>query len=261
MTAILLGRAPQGNFIVSDAIVSHPSQGKTKIYLSLSDKISRLFSCNYYCSLVGDMKVLDGINCLDDWYFIKNKISDFSKVETMKNALIAAEKYRTLWIAEGSELQPEDVATVYFVGQKRIFEYEIILKANKYQIERFRSFPEGEVVLNYGSDIETITNFNYPSKQVFVAAKKYIESFHKNAKRKAKRNPAINYLKYDFDNRFCGVVFTKDISKRPLLYSPFNKLSEAIASEANDLQVMWKLIDDKKFSWSPEDEDKHVRRK
>jgi len=260
MTAILVGRAPQGNFIVSDDIVSHKDKAKSYKEYDLEDKIIGLWASNCYCALVGDMKVLDGIRYLDDWFDGKNIKIDFSKAEIMKDALIAAGKVRERWIKQGCQLESNALAIVYFVNQEKVFEYKIILKNNIYNMENFRFLSDDEVIVNYGSAVETITNFTYSNEQIFQEATKYIESFHNTMKRKAKSNPKLKILHYDFVNRFCGVVYTKKKNERARLYSPFNKLSEVIAADAWTPKMKWKLIEDGKFSWSPEDDVKHPKK-
>lgn len=252
MTAILVGRTPNGNLLVTDAMVHHNNKAKSYNDFGLTDKIARLLSSKFYCSLVGDVKVRYGIEALDHWYDRQNIKIDFSKVETMNNALIVAEMYRKLWAKEGAYQTLQDSASVYFINQEQVFSYRIFYVKKKYHIDSFRYFSKDEVILNYGGDIEPITNLSFPNRQLFIVAKRKIESFHKKRKNQANKDPMTFVLDYDFGDRFCGVVYSKNPKEREQVYSPYNKLSEVIAAESELPRITWKLIEDEKFSWSPE---------
>jgi hypothetical protein len=253
MTVILVGKAPKGNLIVTDAMAAGNDRVRSYKECRLIDKIAWLRCAQFYCSLVGDANILDGIEYLDVWYLNKNLRLDFSKIEMMHNALTATEKCRELRRRQGYELLLNDYSNIYFINKEQVFEYEIILKRNKYIVENFKVFPTNKVVILYGNILEYIPNFAFPNDQLFDKAKDYIELVHKNCKKKAKIDNNFECLDYDFDNRFCGVVFSKKKNEMERFYSPYNKLSEAIAANADNPKTTWKLIEDKKFSWSPQD--------
>jgi len=252
MTVILVGRAPKGNLLVTDAIISHKEIAKSYKEYDLEEKILRLRASNFYCTVVGDAEVHDGIKYLDQWYDAKNIKIDFSKTEIMEYALIATDKIRERWIKDGCAQSSNAEANAYFVNQEQVYEYVLKIKNKKYHIENFRIFSDGEVIINYGLDIEKITGFNYPNNQLFEEAIKSIEAFHKKKKSEAKINPKTKFLHYDFVNRFCGVIFSKKKNESERQYSPFTKLSEVIAADAGYEKTTWKLIEDNKFSWSPD---------
>jgi len=260
MTAILVGRAPKGNFIVSDALASNKDNVKSYKECSLTNKIYRLLSSYCHCTLSGDATVLFGIQYLDEWNFQKGVDIDFTKWEVMQDALTATEKYNQVMHQE-SRLKPAcDFAMVYFVNKEQVFKYEITLKKNKYVIENFRLLSPGEVVIRYGSNEKPLTGFDHPADKLFGKAKESIESCHKFWKEVSEYEQEQYWLGYDFDNRFCGVVYPKEKNEKEMLYFPFILLSDIIAADAQDPKLTWKLIEDKKFQWSPKDNVKPKRK-
>lgn len=259
MTAILVGRTPNGNLLVADAMVTHTNKEKSYKDFGLDDKIARLLSSKCYCSLVGDGQVLCGIKALDDWYDRQNITIDFSKTETMADALTVAAMYKKLWTKEGCCFFSVNSASVYFINQENVFMYRIFYVNKKYHIDDFRRFSKDQVILNYFlnyfGDIEILSGFVFPNNKLFNAAKKEIELFHIKRKSQAAKDPLTVVLNYDFGGRFSGVVYPKNQKGREQRYSPYAKLSEVIASESTIPRVIWKLIEDEKFNWSPEDKD------
>ncbi|HPT71563.1 MAG TPA: hypothetical protein PLE74_04720 [Candidatus Cloacimonadota bacterium] len=247
MTAIIAGRTKSGNFIVTDAMASGTKKTRSYKDCKLDDKILPLQNPKCYCSLVGDATVLDGIQALDSWNDNLNASVDFSNPDVMRDALIATDKYWELLYKDGRAKPVNGFATVYFVSRQKVFEYVVTRKRDKYVIDNFRLFRRNEVVLNYASLTKKINHFEYPSERLYENAIRIIEDAHQWCKEG--KEPYT--LEYDFNNRFCGVVFSSVQNEREKLYSPFRTLSESIASEHLTPREFWNAIDNRRFRWSP----------
>ena len=248
MTVILLGRVPQGNFMVTDALVSDPSV-KIRSFndCQLGDKISTLSSAKSYYSLVGDATIVKGITDFDWWCMNKNISIDFARKDVMQNALETAETYIQMNEKLGSGSPAMQYTNVYFIDRDRVYEYIVGYIRKKYIIDTFRIFSDMEVLLNYSGTIKKIFNFDYPNNQLFKKATEFIDSAH--IANKQSKKPYT--LEYDFNDRFCGVVFSKNKMSKEKLYSPYKTLSEAIGKEMFPANEFWKLVQDKEFEWSP----------
>jgi hypothetical protein len=244
MSVVLVGKAPAANILVTDAMATMKADTTSFRDCRLKDKIRMLSASNSYCGILGDENVLFGIQAIDDWSFNKAITLDFSDQATMNNALIAAEKYIQVYKMNGDKQLPTNGASVYFITNDMVFEYNILRTNDKYCIHDFRHFENNEVILNYGGAIKKVfietTLDNYISKSIEL-----INEEHENRKLQSIKNNKRISLKYDFDNRFCGVVLAVD--EEPQILLPFRYLNDLFASEINN----WDLMTDKSFVWSP----------
>lgn len=249
MTAIIGGRGLHGNFLITDAIVVMNDSSTSNQDCRIKDKITRLPGLKSFATILGDENVLYGIQVLGGWYDQHQKTVDFSNRAVMQEALIAAEKFVNLFKRQGHIQAITNGAIVYFVSNDSFFEYKIRRIGDSYSIEGFRHLDEDEVFLNYGGMILSIENFNVPLDSYFNEGCNRIEEFHRNRKLKAQEGSSLDYLKYEFDNKFSGVILQEngDIKIQP----PFKNLSDFIASNANTPELTWKLLNDPDFKWSP----------
>ena len=248
MTAILAGKTRNGNFIVTDAMSSNPSD-EIRSYkdCTLVDKISTLSSVDSYCSVVGDATIAMGIMNFDWWCTAKNIVIDFEKKDIMQKALDSAETYIKINERFDGGTPPKMISNVYFISREKVFEYVITYVKKKYIIDTFSLFSNNEVILNYAGKKTKVPNFDYPINKIFGKATELIDSEHKIKKQNKKEYS----LEYDFNDRFCGVIFSKNKNEKETFYSPFNTLYEAIAAERLTPNEFWKLVKDKEFIWSP----------
>lgn len=251
MTVVLVGKGANGNLLVSDAMVTMSDNSILQREYRLKDKISRLSGSNCYCTILGDENVLYGIQILDDWYFQNSKMIDFTDPKIMTEALIAAEKFITVFSKQGHEQATTNGATVYFVSQEKLFEYDIIRKNNTYSINDFRHFDDNEVKINYAGRIEKLNHFQYSLDQYFNKSCEIIENFHNDRKRQSQIDKQRRPLNYDFDNRFCGVIYPCSEEDKVKILLPYKNLSDIIASTASDPNLTWDLIEDDAFTWTP----------
>lgn len=244
MSVVLVGKAPAANILFTDAMVTMREDTTSFRDCRLKDKIRILLASKSFCGILGDENVLFGIQAVDDWAFSKAITLDFSDQATMNKALIAAEKYIQIYKMNGDKQLPTDGATVYFITNDNVFEYNVLRTNDKYSIENFRHFENNEVILNYGGAIKKVlietTLDNYISKSIEL-----INEEHESRKLRNKTKNQRISLKYDFDDRFCGVVLAND--EEPQILLPFRNLSDVIASEINN----WDLMSDESFVWSP----------
>jgi hypothetical protein len=244
MSVVLVGKAPAANILFTDAMVTIKEDTTSFRDCRLKDKIRMLLASKSYCGILGDENVLFGIQAVDDWAFSKAKELDFSDQTTMNNALIATEKYIQLNNMNGDKQLPTNGATVYFITKDKVFEYEVLRTNDKYSIKGFKLFHDNEVILNYGGAIKTVsietTPDNYISRSI-----KLINEEHECRKLDSKANNKRISLKYDFDDRFCGVVLAND--GEPQILMPFKDLTDLIASQTDN----WDLMSDEGFVWSP----------
>lgn len=248
MTAIIVGITPKANFIVTDALMSNQSE-KIDSYndCALVDKISSLNNSGSYFSLIGDVTLEWGIAAFDYWCFARDIAVDFARKEDMKKALQTTEVYVRAMQILGQGIPTTIQSYVYFIDKARVIEYIIGNNNGKYTIQNFEIFKQGLVVLNYSGMLIKINGVKIPSHEVFDWATQYFDTKHKEIKKKH----AKDALEYDFNNRFCGVVFSKDSDIKEMLYSPFTSLEEEVMAKTIEPKDFWKFVNDKEFKWNP----------
>jgi hypothetical protein len=244
MSIVLVGKTTLANILVTDAMVTMKDNSTSFRDCGLKDKISKLESANGYFAILGDENVKYGISVLDSWSYQKNIPIDFTNPKTIKNALVVTEKFIIAFKKQGHKQPETDGAIVYFLVDDKIFEYNLIRTNDKYSIDSFRFFNNNEVVLNYAGNVEHIS-IGGSLNDYFENAKKKIKATHEKRKLLSQSNKGIACLKYDFDNRFCGVLMGSNIKTQILL--PYKYLSDIVAAQIDD----WDLIEDKNFMWTP----------
>jgi hypothetical protein len=92
-----------------------------------------------------------------------------------------------------------------------------------------------------------INGVNIPRGEIFDWATQYLNTKHQEIKKQQPKEA----LEYDFNNRFCGVIFSKDLDITELLYSPFRSLEEEIMAEMLEEKHFWKFVNNNEFVWNP----------
>jgi hypothetical protein len=249
MTAILVGKAPFGNVMITDAMVINKEETTSYRDCRLKNKITYIESAKTYCSVVGDENILYGIQALDYWATAHKKRINFTKKGIMLDALTCAEKYLPVWRERGDNLVQSAGGTVYFVNESDVFKYEVSRTNDHYTADDCAQFRDNEVIINYGGYIEDIL-FQLDGEDFFKKGKRRIEELHTSRKQLSIKTGERMHLEYDFANRFCAVMFPYDEEpESAITHLPFQNLSEAIAMNAKNC---WSFIDDENFRWSPD---------
>lgn len=240
MSVVLVGDAPAGPILVSDAFVLHTDPQNVKSFkdASLQTKIIRLDAFEGHSSLVGDQTIEYAVMAIDNWAYYQNKKVNFLCEEMITKGVIpTAEKLVELFkLRADSEAQPEtDGADLYIVTPGSAWEFQIKRTGNKYSLKSLSQLPKNEVLINYaGHKTKTFLHGNVDN--YFERAFSIIEEHHIRQK-----NSGEHPLPYDLDSRFCGVFYPNGSPSDRKIISPFKNYTEFLTHSTGH-QKVWDYI-------------------
>lgn len=248
MTAIAIGKLPNANVIISDAIVQLDTNHIGHKNARVEDKIYDIQSSEQYVTLCGEQLLMHALYVIDLWLLKRNKSIDLMNVLHFNQFLLTADKHRE--ILQKNETNPipfQEATTLYVVSSLQIKAYQISFLNGKYAVQSEVFLNDNELVINYKGNIKIVKPFITKLEEIFEKAKNEILKEHEYRKLNGK-SIGKKPLNYDFENKFSALIIPHDTEEKTIRIYPDNDLTDFYLSQWPD----WDFINSPKFKWSPD---------